>query len=460
MRQWWHIDAKRDVVEQNAKRTAAFVRLHRQLGTAAKPSKKIPPQVYPQLLEVEYGKVLAGIMRTAADALKPLKGQLPKLLEDARASRGDAADHVTFAGFPIVIENHAGTVRHWASFDGSGGSTLMRYSYGYIDGAIGSDGEEVDVYIGPDEDASEVYVVDQMKAPAFTMYDEQKIMLGQPSLSAARDAYLAQYNDPRFLGSITAMSVVDFRASLVEHEGGRIEHADANEGRRARDLVDNARAKFAGALNPKKLESIAEQMGKRVADHQRGELSKQVKAALGVDIAASDERMPALIDHFAAANVALIRRIPSRLFDDVESKVSQAFTSGRRHEDLAKDIEKSEGVSENAARLIARDQISKLTSAVSRSRNQEIGLSRFRWKTVGDERVRGDPDGLYPKARPSHFLRDDKVYAYDDPPKSLDGEDEWPGTAPLCRCSDEGIFDDILDEIDTDGADEGDDEDE
>lgn len=113
---------------------------------------------------------------------------------------------VRWQGLEIAIENLAGTVR-----EGKGWRTEMKYDYGYVCRSEAVDGDEVDVYLGPDLDAADtVYVVHQRKYGDWKSYDEDKAMIGFASEEAARDAYLAHYDDPRFLGPITAMPVEEF----------------------------------------------------------------------------------------------------------------------------------------------------------------------------------------------------------------------------------------------------------
>lgn len=113
---------------------------------------------------------------------------------------------VQWHGLEIAIENPAGSVR-----EGKGWRTKMKYDYGYICRSEAVDGDEVDVYLGPDLDtAKTVYVVHQRKYGDWKKYDEDKAMLGFPNEAAARAAYLAHYDDPRFLGPITAMPVEEF----------------------------------------------------------------------------------------------------------------------------------------------------------------------------------------------------------------------------------------------------------
>lgn len=121
-----------------------------------------------------------------------------------------------FNGIPISIENGRSRIREWHNpHDGSSGMTLMKHPYGYIRGIKGSDGDELDVYVGTDRQAPNVYIVNQTKAPNFTEYDEQKVMLGFPTEEAARSAYLKHYNDPRFLGSITTMPFEEFKSKVT-----------------------------------------------------------------------------------------------------------------------------------------------------------------------------------------------------------------------------------------------------
>jgi hypothetical protein len=109
-------------------------------------------------------------------------------------------------GLEIAIENPVGSIR-----EGKGWRIRMQNAYGYICRSEAVDGDEVDVYLGPELDtAPMVYVVQQRRARDWDKYDEDKCMLGFPSESAARTAYLAHYDDDRFLGPIVTMPVDEF----------------------------------------------------------------------------------------------------------------------------------------------------------------------------------------------------------------------------------------------------------
>ena len=129
----------------------------------------------------------------------------------AQAEAGNYSKRlVLWNGLRIRVENEAGTIRH-----GRGWQTRMLYPYGYIQRSEGSDGDEVDVYLGPALDfAPTVFVVHQRKYGRWNEYDEDKCMLGFMSMDDAATAYAKHYDDPRFLGPITEMPVEEFVAKV------------------------------------------------------------------------------------------------------------------------------------------------------------------------------------------------------------------------------------------------------
>lgn len=95
--------------------------------------------------------------------------------------------HVRIGGLDIAIENPAGSKRRpeWP--------TLMSH-YGYIKRTEGNDGDHLDVFVKkgtPSDYSGPVYVVDQTDKDG--KFDEHKVMLGWPTLSNARTAYLDNY---------------------------------------------------------------------------------------------------------------------------------------------------------------------------------------------------------------------------------------------------------------------------
>jgi len=138
------------------------------------------------------------------DGVKKLKKKDVQIgiLKKAFALQG----HTDFQKLRIAIENRKGSVRKGVNRHGTPWRTEMKHHYGYIKGTKGADGEEVDAYVGPDESAEHAYVVHQ-NDPETGEYDEDKVMLGFSSKKDAKEAFLAHYDDPKFLGPIKEVSM-------------------------------------------------------------------------------------------------------------------------------------------------------------------------------------------------------------------------------------------------------------
>ena len=120
-----------------------------------------------------------------------------------------------FQGLPISIENRKGSKRHWYDpHNKTEGSTTMEYPYGYVRGTLGTDGDAVDVFLGPNKDSDRVFVVTQMKAPDFKEIDEQKCFLGFKTEKQVKAAYMRQYDDPKFFGGIKTITINEFKDRL------------------------------------------------------------------------------------------------------------------------------------------------------------------------------------------------------------------------------------------------------
>lgn len=91
-------------------------------------------------------------------------------------------------GVPICLEWLKGETREYKKGGVVKYSRLMEADYGYIPGTVDSDGEELDVYVGPDRDAKNAYVIRQMKKTGG--FDEHKVMIGYISKSAAKASYV------------------------------------------------------------------------------------------------------------------------------------------------------------------------------------------------------------------------------------------------------------------------------
>ena len=127
-------------------------------------------------------------------------------------------------GLHIKVENRKGSVRSGVDPDGNKWSIKMKYPYGYISRTKAADGEHVDCYVGDSRKSEIVYVVHQLD-PSTGKYDEDKCMLGFKSFKEAKKAYLDHYDSPKFFGSMTEMTIDQFKKSLKKYKGMKLSKA-------------------------------------------------------------------------------------------------------------------------------------------------------------------------------------------------------------------------------------------
>ena len=122
--------------------------------------------------------------------------------------------HVQVGTFDITIEQPQGSVRKGTDADGKQWESKMNNTYGYIRGAVGVDGDHIDVFLSNDIDGwngRRVFVVDQYNPDG--SFDEHKVMLGFNDADEAKSDYLANYENGWENGrriDVTAVSLEDF----------------------------------------------------------------------------------------------------------------------------------------------------------------------------------------------------------------------------------------------------------
>ena len=133
------------------------------------------------------------------------------------------ARRTTFRDLAISIETDKGDYREWYDpHSKTQGKTLMRNPYGYIRGTKGMDGDHVDCFLGPNENADNVYVITTNKSPNFDRIDEQKVMLGFDSAEQAKQAFLSAYSTPRFFHSMRSWTYDDFQTRVYKTLHSRV----------------------------------------------------------------------------------------------------------------------------------------------------------------------------------------------------------------------------------------------
>lgn len=129
-------------------------------------------------------------------------------------------------------------------------------------------------------------------------------------------------------------------------------------------------------------------------------------------------------------NAKLIRTLPEQLAEQVTRYVACEQQKGRRAEEIAKEIARMFPEQTKAkAELIARTEVSKASTALTRARCDMLNLRWYVWRTSEDQRVRD-----------SHEKMEGVLICWDDPPspEALNKEHSYgnyhAGNTFNCRC--------------------------
>lgn len=134
---------------------------------------------------------------------------------------------------------------------------------------------------------------------------------------------------------------------------------------------------------------------------------------------------------------------------DIREYVIKSISKSIPYSQIVEGIQRiNNKLTTSRARYLARDIAGTYNAVVVRHMGTEIlGSDLYKWATYRDERVRGNPTGLYPKADPSHWIMEQILCRWSDPSTySKDGGKTWipreakapkehPGEPYQCRCN-------------------------
>ena len=187
-------------------------------------------------------------------------------------------------------------------------------------------------------------------------------------------------------------------------------------------------------------------IGREVSNANRQQWTKIMRATIGVDIFQAEPYLSTQLSLFVSENTRLISKMKAESVSDIQGIVERGLQQGLRVEAIEQQIREKTKATENKARLIARDQISKANAQLTQVRQEDLGVSKYIWRISKDERV-----------RPSHRAMAGKTCRWDDPTvysddggktwkkrSSIGGVEKHPGIDYQCRCTAEPVLDDLI----------------
>lgn len=121
------------------------------------------------------------------------------------------------AGMNISIENPAGSFRKGKDSNGEKWQIEMKHHYGYFDGSMGADGDELDVFVknNLETEPTHAYIISQVDLEG--LFDEHKVVLGAESEDEAKEIYHSNYKAGwDGFGSIEKVSLADLQAKIQQ----------------------------------------------------------------------------------------------------------------------------------------------------------------------------------------------------------------------------------------------------
>ena len=155
-----------------------------------------------------------------------------------------------------------------------------------------------------------------------------------------------------------------------------------------------------------------------------GNIMSATSVDLSTVLSASD--MEDTIEASLNWNTALIRDVSDETRRRIANSVFAGFQRRAAAAEIAKEISESISMARARARRIAADQTVKLGSRLNEARQEQAGLTHFKWRHSG-------------KAHPRswHLARNGQIYPW---ARSGIPASDMPGVPPFCGCTAQGVI--------------------
>lgn len=190
-----------------------------------------------------------------------------------------------------------------------------------------------------------------------------------------------------------------------------------------------------------------------ISKQSKKQWGKFIKQATGVDITlfeTGSERE--LAAEWASDNIDRLKSYANLHAEQVNNIIATGVAEDKSWFSIKKEIVRVNArVTAAQANYVARDAVGNLSSGSQETLSKEAGIEAYKWNTRRDRKVRGNPRGLYPKTKYSHYIMRGVLRRWSDGKISTDGGKTWRrvrgkeepkhvGRASNCRCTGEPSF--------------------
>lgn len=159
------------------------------------------------------------------------------------------------------------------------------------------------------------------------------------------------------------------------------------------------------------------------------EIDKKLKTTvydiIGIEVNITDEQRVIISSEFSENLKLTIKKFLDKEILTLRKEVEKNVFEGFRADSLADIIQKRFDVSKSKAKFLGMQEISLLTAKYRELRYKEVGITKYKWSTSNDERVRDD-----------HKSLNGKIFSFDNPPivNKSTGRRANPSEDYGCRC--------------------------
>jgi len=221
--------------------------------------------------------------------------------------------------------------------------------------------------------------------------------------------------------------------------------ADAQPGNYAKvflGLANRVRRKMVKQFDDARIEELVATVLNKANRHNRDELYKLVEKRVGISTKelTATEGLTFQINALVLETAQWVKKLRDETLEGFTANSLRAMSHGSSLEEIMQQFDGLVEKRKNHARMVARSQIGNFNSVTTKIRAQNLGITRARWVTAHDERVRGRPGGKYPNAKPNHWELHGKEFDLDEGVKTNTGKYLLPGVDYQCRCDYELII--------------------
>ena len=196
------------------------------------------------------------------------------------------------------------------------------------------------------------------------------------------------------------------------------------------DLISNAMSFLFSKWQNERVSAGASRIAGEFVQSSLKKSERDLKKSAGIDVFSGNSVLQDYLKASAQQNTQLIKSIPAKYLEEVQTLVMANMRSGMRPGYIEKALQEQFGVTQRRARFIARDQAGKIQGELAEKQQRGVGFEYFGWEDSDDERVRHWHHEISTRVTAYGV----GVYRWDNLPLGPKGTPIKPGSDYACRC--------------------------